>query len=136
MTKKVTKKDVLAAVATLAAEVTLDNGVVVTAEDIVNYCNSTVDQINKKNEKAKERAAEKRAAGDELANTIADMLSDEFKTIPDIVAALDDEEITAGKVTARLTQLVKADRAHKSKVKVGDRTLTGYAAGPAPADAE
>ena len=136
MTKKVTKKDVLAAVATLAADVTLENGVNVTAEDIVTYCNVTVDQLNKKNEKAKERAAEKKAAGNELVNKIADMLTDEFQTIPAIVDALGDEEVTAGKVSARLTQLVKADRAHKSKVKVGDRTLTGYAAGPAPVEAD
>ena len=35
-------------------------------------------------------------------------------------------------VTARLTQLVKQDLAHKDKIDVDGRKVNGYAAGPAP----
>ena len=137
MTKetKVTKKDVLAAVRAIVEnqnyEIPVGNVTVVT-DDILNYVDTTVAQIDAKNAKARERAAEKRAEGDDLANKIADALTDEYQSIPALIEKLNIEDLTPGKVTARLTQLVKTDRAHKSKIKVGDRTLNGYAAGPAP----
>lgn len=141
MTKetKVTKKDVLAAVRAIVEnqnyEIPVGNVTVIT-DDILNYVDTTVAQIDAKNAKARERAAEKRAEGDDLANKIADALTDEYQSIPALIEKLNIEDLTPGKVTARLTQLVKTDRAHKSKIKVGDRTLNGYAAGPAPELAE
>ena len=137
MTKetKITKKDILAAIRVLVEDQNLEipiRDVTVVTDDILNYVDTTVAQIDAKNAKARERAAEKRAEGDDLANKIADALTDEYQSIPALIEKLNIEDLTPGKVTARLTQLVKADRAHKSKIKVGDRTLNGYAVGPAP----
>lgn len=136
MTKetKITKKDILAAIRVLVEDQNLEipiRDVTVVTSDILNYVDTTVAQIDAKNAKARERAAEKRAEGDDLANKIADALTDEYQSIPALIEKLNIEDLTPGKVTARLAQLVKANKCHKSKIKVGDRTLNGYAAGPA-----
>ena len=129
MEKKIVKRDVLAAIKALAEkfneEVTVGD-VTVTADDIVNYVNVTIEQIDKKNAKAKERNAAKKAESDALMEEIAAVLDDEPKTIPAIIEALDIEDLTPAKVSARLTKLVKAERVFKSKVKVDSRTLTAY----------
>lgn len=134
MEKKITKRNVLMALATVIADdfnVTVGE-VTVTADDVRNYIDTTIEQLDKKAESAAKRAADKRAEGDELRAKIAAVLTDEYKTIADIIAAIGDEDLTPGKVTARLTQLVKLQEAHKTKVKKNDRQVMAYAAGPAP----
>ena len=137
MEKKVTKKDVLNAVKNLVAEdaeVTLDGGVVVTGEDIVAYCDTTLAQLAKKAETAKARADKKKAEGDDLRAIIEGVLTDDLQTIDQIVEQVNVEDITKSKVTARLTQLVKAGVAYKEQVKLEDgRKVMAYAAGAAPA---
>ena len=127
---KVTKKDVLAVVAKLAEgmdPVTVGD-VTVTAEDVIAYAEKTIAQIDAKNEKARERAAEKKAEGDALRQAVLDVLSAEPKTIAEIVAAVDAEDMTSAKVVARLTSLVKADLVVKSEIKGEDgRKLKAYA---------
>ena len=92
--------------------------------------------MDNKAAKAKERAAEKKAEGDALREAVAAVLTDEYQTIAAIAAQVEGDDITPAKVTARLTQLVKADLAHKTKVKDGERTVNGYAAGPASVEEE
>lgn len=134
-TVKITKKDVLNAIKAVA-EAGADFGAV-TAEDVIAYVDTTIAQLNAKAEKAKERAAAKKVEGDALRDAVAAVLTDEFQTIAAIAEQIEGEDITTAKVSARLTQLVKADMAHKAKVDVDGRKLNGYAAGPAPvADAE
>ena len=82
----------------------------------------------KKAEKAKERAATKKAEGDELRAVVKSVLTDEFQAIDDIVAQIAGEDVTKAKVTARLTQLVKAEEAVKEQIKVGERKVMGYKA--------
>lgn len=133
-TIKVTKKDILNAIATVITEdfEVKVGDVTVTAEDVNDYIEKTIEQINAKNEKAKERAAEKKAEGDELKAKIAEALTDEYQTGEEITAAIADPEVTKAKVIARLTQLCKAGEAHKTTVKTDDgRKLVAYAAGPA-----
>ena len=133
-TVKVTKKDVLSAIATIITDdfKVQVGDVTVTAEDVNAYIEKTIDQLNAKNEKAKERAAEKKADGDELRAKIEAILTDEYQTGDQITAAIGDPEVTKAKVTARLTQLCKADKAHKTQVKTEDgRKIVAYAAGPA-----
>lgn len=136
-TKKITKKDVLTVVKEIGAQAGYDtftvDGVTISGNDIVEYAEKTIEQIEKKAESAKKRAEKAKAAGDELREKVASVLTYEFQTIPEIVNAIGDEELTRAKVTARLTQLVKLDQAHKAKVKTADgRAVNGYAAGPAP----
>ena len=134
-TIKVTKKDVLSALATIITEdfEVQVGDVTVTAADVNEYIAKTIDQLNAKNEKAKVRAAEKRAEGDELRAKIAGILTDEFQTGEEITAEIGDPEVTKAKVIARLTQLVKNGEAHKTTIKTEDnRKVVAYAAGPAP----
>jgi len=136
--KKITKKEVLNAIYEIVKdgdEVVIGD-VAVTADDIRDYVDTTIAQLNAKNEKAKERAAEKRAESDELRATIKAVLTDEYQTIADIIAQIDGEDVTPSKVTARLTALIKAGEANKKEVKVNGKARMAYALGAAVADAE
>lgn len=138
MNNKITKLDVLEAIATLIpdeAEVNVDEKTV-TATDIRNYIETTIAQINDKAEKAKSRAREKKTAGDELRAAVEAVLTDEYQTIGDITAKVEGEDVTRSKVTARLTQLIRAGAAHKTKIKVDGKELVAYAVGPEPESEE
>ena len=95
-------------------------------EDVLALCAKEIAALDHKNEMAKKRAAEKRAQGDALRATIEGLLTDEPKTVNDIVAELGDESITPAKVIARMTQLVKAEKANKETVKADGRKLVAY----------
>lgn len=94
---------------------------------LVDFVNNQINTLDKRAEKAKERAAEKRAEGDELRETVKGVLTSDFQTVEDILNALDDEEITKAKVIARLTQLVTLGEAEKTDVKSDDgKTRKAY----------
>ena len=116
-----TKKEILLA---LKADITAAQ--VADMVEKVEFIDSQIAQIEAKAEKAREKAAEKRAAGDELRETVFNTLSAEPKTIPEIVAILDNEEITEAKVRARLSQLFQADRIAKEKIKTEAGEKMGY----------
>ena len=82
--------------------------------------------LDHKNEKAKERAAEKRAAGDKLREEVKGILGEEPMTINQIIEALGDETLTPAKITARTRQLIATGEAEKCMVKVEGRKLTAY----------
>ena len=131
----VTKKNVLNVLYTLIEDncEAQDGDVTVTAEDLRNYIDTTLDQLSAKNEKAKERAAKKRAEGDELLAVVEGLLTDEYQTGDEIAAQITDEDVTRPKVTARLTKLIKAGKAHKAEAKTEEgKKVMVYAAGPAP----
>ena len=142
MAKVITKKDVLTAIKVAAEagafkDYEVNDEITVTADDVIDYVDTTIAQLEAKTAKAREKAAEKKAEGDALRAKVAEILTDELQTIAEITAQIEDPDVTAAKVTARLTALVKAGEAHKDKVKTADgRTINGYAAGPAPVPAE
>ena len=74
-------------------------------------------QLDHRNEKAKERAAAKRAEGDELLNVVLTYVTDEPQSREDITAAMiaDGHDVTAGKVGYRLTALSKGEDAPVAK---------------------
>ena len=89
---KVSKRDYLTAIieAMKTGEIKYD------PNDVIAFCEHEIELLDKKTAKAKERAAAKRAEGDELTEQIYDALSgDEFMTIPEIVKALGDEDVSA-----------------------------------------
>ena len=101
---------------------------VLTDEEQIAFIDEQIAQAERKAEKARERATAKREAGDELRENIFSVLStDTFKTIPEILEALGDEELSPAKVTARLSQLVKLERVAKEKVKTDKGDKLGYA---------
>ena len=127
MEKKITKREMFEAIKTgcTTGEWT------VTEVEVAEFCENEIALLDKKAIKAKERAAEKRAAGDELTDAVRAALTDEFTVIADIatkVAETYGEDATVAKVTYRLGQLVKNGEAENTDVKVaggeGQKTRT------------
>lgn len=112
---KVSKRDYLTAIigAMHTGEIKYD------PNDVIAFCEHEIELLDKKTAKAKERAAAKRAEGDELTEQIYNVLyDDEFMTIPEIVKALDDESVSAQRASYRLRTLVSENRAEKTEVSV------------------
>lgn len=93
-----------------------------TETQFVEFCKGQIADLDKKAAKAKERAAAKRAEGDELTAAVQNALTDEYQTIADLITVIAeaDPEVTAAKVTARLTKLVNANVVEKEQVTVED----------------
>jgi predicted transcriptional regulator len=105
--------------------------------EFVEYCDNELAKLAKKNEKAKERAAEKRAIGDELQASVLAVITDAPQTRDDILVALNDEtgELTVHKIQAKLNNLVESNQISKCKVKTEDgKTKTAYVIGAADAE--
>ena len=120
---KVTQKELFGQVIAIVEGADVDAAV---KAELVAFLNKKVDQIDAKAAKAKEKAAEAKVKGDELRDIVAGLLTDEVQTIDAILEQVDFADVTKAKVTARLTQLVKAGGAVKESVKVDTRTLTAY----------
>lgn len=120
--KKLTKKDFYAILTEMVGA--SDSEI---KEDLIAFIEKEVNLIDTKAEKAKARAAEKRANGDELRDAVQSVLTEEYQTISDIASQVEGEEITKAKITARLTALVKAGLAEKADVKTEDnKTVKAY----------
>lgn len=131
MEKRVTKRDIYADIITMAREAE--------REDIVEFCEVQIEQLERKAEKAKERKASKAAAGDALKDAIAAVLTEDLQTAADITEKVMDvgDEVTRAKVVARLTKLVKEGVAGKMQVKVDKKKVMAYAlAGALPFEDE
>lgn len=85
--------------------------------ELIKFIDKQIEAIETKAEKAKEKAAEKKANGDELREVVQSVLTDEYQTIDAIVSQIESEDITKAKITARLTSLVKAGLATKSDLR-------------------
>ena len=116
-----TKKETL-----IAIKADIEAAKVENLAEKVEFIDGQIAQIDAKAEKAKERAAAKKAEGDELRETIYNLLTSEPKTIPEIVAEVADESISDAKVRARLSQLFQLERISKEKVKTESGEKMGY----------
>ena len=121
-----TKRQVLEAINTFTFDEVLVGDTVVTPEDIKDFVEKSIIQLDAKNEKAAERAAAKRAAGDELRAQVKATLGATPLKVSEIVTLIDDPEVTSARVIARLSQLVKAGEVVKEDVKEDGRTLKVY----------
>ena len=113
--KKVTKKEYFGALRALVED--MDGVGDYTVDEVLEFIDAQVAQIDKKNAKAKETAAKKRAESDVLTDKIFDLITDEAQTADEITAAVGDEEVTKSKVVARLSKLVEAGKVVKESVK-------------------
>lgn len=132
--KKLTKKDYFAALRAMVEGIESVGDI--PAEELLAFIDKSVDQLNAKAAKAKEKAAEKKTEGDELRAAVEAVLTEELQTIDVITAQVEGEDITKSKVTARLTQLVKAEVARKEQVKDGSRKVMAYALNTPVEDAD
>lgn len=85
--------------------------------ELVDFITKQIESIDAKAAKAKEKAAEKRAEGDELRAAVKSVLTEELQTAETILGQIEGEELTKAKIVARLTQLVKNGEASKEEVK-------------------
>lgn len=96
-------------------------------EVIVEFCDKEIAALGVKAEKARARAAAKKAEGDELRGIVASVLTTEPMIAEDVLAAITGvEDLTKAKVIARLTQLVKANEAVKTEVTVDGKKRMAY----------
>lgn len=87
-------------------------------EDVIAFCENELALIDKKNAKAKERAAAKAKEADALQNDVLAVLGADFEPIADIAARVTNPDATVSKVTYRLNALVAANLAEKSQVTI------------------
>lgn len=134
--KKITKKEYFNSL----KEVVLTMQMVgnIPADEMVAFIDKQIEQLDKKASRAKEKAAEKKIEGDALRETVAGILTSEYQAIDDIVAQINDEEITKGKVVSRLTQLIEAGIAEKDQIKdeAKNRKVMAYRLKEAEAEVE
>ena len=90
------------------------------AATVVAFCEKEIASLDSKAAKAKERAAAKKADGDELTELVASALTDEFQVIADIAAAVAETnaDATVSKIQYRLGKLVESGAAEKTQVTV------------------
>ena len=120
MEKKMTKKEMFGLLLGL-----LETAEVAEREELKNFVAHEIEMIENKAEKAKTYKRKKTAdVLKEQVYTKLDAL--EFRTIHDIVSDFNDADITAAKVSARLTSLVKEGVAIKEEIKIENRKLMGY----------
>lgn len=120
-TTKITKRERFESIKALCEYVGSVEGFDI--DGIVEFCDKEMATLANRAEKAKERAAEKRAQGDELQVAVLNALTDEFATRADVferVMAMEgvDPETTIAKVGYRLTALVNAGKATKGEASV------------------
>lgn len=121
---KITKKEFYAALRTMVEGI--EKVGEIPTDKVLEFIDTQVAQIDAKADKAKERAAKNRAAGDELRAEVLSHITDEFQTADAITEVVVGEDITKAKVIARLTQLVKTGEIVKEQQKVGDRKVMCY----------
>lgn len=123
MKNEFTKKELLNAVIEMALnfEGTVEIGEKkIAGNDVVEFAEKTIAQLDAKAVKAKEKAAEKKTA-DPLRDAVAEALTDAPQTVDEITAKIEGEDVTKAKVVARLTALVKAGVAGKAETKIEGR---------------
>ena len=126
--EKLTKRSVYEALLKMVETGTLE----ITEDELKTFCENEIALLDKKAEKAKERAATKRAEGDALTDAVRGALTGEFEPIADIAARIEGEDVTVAKVQYRLGQLVKAGEAEKAEITIPatetskKRTVNGY----------
>lgn len=108
-------------------------------EEIFNFINKQIEQIQNKANKAKSNTAKNNAEPrewDALKKAIYNTLTDKPRCIDDIsaeVANVDFKDITRAKISARLNQLLKDNYAEKTTISIGEtgskRKLVAYALG-------
>ena len=112
-------------------------------EAFIEFCQDQIADLDKKAAKAKERAAAKKAESDELTDLVYSVLTDEYQTIADITVVVAETvpDVSASKVTARLTKLFNTGVIEKEQISVEDsegkkRKCMGYRLAGAPVETE
>ncbi len=111
-TKKITKIEYFAMIKDIVLNSDDDNVI-----ELVEFIDAQIEQLNAKAQKAKARAAEKKATGDELREAVQAVLTGEYQDIDTIMGKIEGEDLTRAKISARLAQLVKVGIVEKEQQK-------------------
>lgn len=95
-------------------------------DDLLEFIDNEIAILEKRKVAAANRAEKKRAESDALTDAIFACITDKLATVDEIVLALDAEDVTRNKVTARLGKLVKAGLIEKDAVKVEGKKRMAY----------
>lgn len=95
-------------------------------DELVEFIDKQIETLEKRKVAAAERAEKKKAESDAMTDAILAQIGNELITVDEIVVALDSEEVTRNKVTARLGKLVKAGTIVKEAVKVDGNKRMAY----------
>lgn len=95
-------------------------------DELIEFIDKQIETLEKRKAAAAERAEKKKAESDAMTDAILAQIGDELITVDEIVIALDSEEVTRNKVTARLGKLVKAGVIVKEAVKVEGNKRMAY----------
>lgn len=87
-------------------------------EDMIAFAEHEIEILDNKATKAKETAQKSKASTDELADVVRGALTNDFQTINELVAKIDDPDVTAGKVQYRLRVLVDEGIVEKQDVSI------------------
>lgn len=114
---KMTRKQILEALKAIPANA-----------EYIDFIQHEIDMLDSRTQKAKEKREQKKAEADALKDKIYSVLTDELQTSADILdqVGADDENVTRGKVTARLTKLVNEGKVERADVKVDKKRVKGY----------
>lgn len=128
--KKATRRDVFCAVGTYLHDNGLEEIGGIPIEEILTVLDNTIAGIDKKAATAKEKAAEKKAAGDELRNQIEEIIkgADAPITPDEIASMLNIEGVTKSVVVAKVKPLVDLGRIVKDAKEVGGKKCVAYMA--------
>ena len=95
-------------------------------DELLEFIDKQIETLEKRKVAAAERAEKKKAESDAMTDAILAQIGNELITVDEIVVALDSEEVTRNKVTARLGKLVKAGTIVKEAVKVEGNKRMAY----------
>ena len=106
----------------LIAELCKDN------EIVTAFCADEIAKLDAKAEKARARAAEKKALGDELYNAVIGCVGTDLITAEAVLDMFDNEdgELTVAKIRTRLSQGVRNGVLAKETVKVDGKDKMHY----------
>lgn len=116
MENKMTKAETLALIKELCAE----------NEIVVTYCDNELASLAKKAEKARARAAAKRAEGDELYNAVIACVGTDPITCEAVHAMIEGEDLTIAKIRAKLSAAVRDGVLVKETLKVDGKNKVHY----------
>lgn len=95
-------------------------------DELLEFIDKQIETLEKRKVAAAERAEKKKAESDAMTDAILAQIGNELITVDEIVIALNSEEVTRNKVTARLGKLVKAGTIVKEAVKVEGNKRMAY----------
>ena len=104
--------------------------------ELVDFIDKQIELLVKRKAAAADRAAKKKEESDALTEEILGLIGEDLVTVDEIVIAINREDVTRNKVTARLGKLFKSGAIVKETVKVDGNKRMAYKLADADTDAE